>query len=136
MVTGAAYQPDGNVGSGALAVVTGAVRSISRPLTVPVVWLPALSATLADADRLSPSPMTMLSAGQVPSMPDSASEQVQCTVTLPLYQPLLVGALVGAPDRVGGVLSTLMPLTVALWSLPARSSATPVTDWLAPSLRI
>src|SRR3954468_4159322 len=106
------------------------------PLTVRVVWLPALSVTVAVAERLSPAPLMRLSAGQSPAMPDSVSEQLQCTVTSPLYQPLPFGAVVAAPVRVGAVLSMLMGLIVALWLLPASSYAVPAADWLPPSLRL
>jgi hypothetical protein len=54
-------------------------------------------------------------------------------VTGPSYQPFALGAVVGAPVSVGAVLSTLIPLTVAVAVLPATSIAVPVTDWFAPS---
>src|ERR687886_308180 len=96
--TGPAYQPLGS-GSGTLAEVLGAVRSILMPLTVAFVVLPALSLTEALVERLSPSVVTVLLslAGAVPSavqllMPDSASEQVKVTVTSALFQPLAFAA--------------------------------------------
>src|ERR1051326_510377 len=45
--------------------------------------------------------------------------------------PLAV--VVGAPVRVGLVLSILILLTVAVLELPAASVALPTADWLAPS---
>ena len=80
-----------------------------------------------------PSPLMIEFAGHVgASTPDNASAHVQWIVTAVLYQPFAFGDVVGAPDSVGAVLSTLMPLTVAVAVLPARSAAVPVTDWPAP----
>src|SRR3982751_5415953 len=76
---------------GALAVVVGSCRSILMPLTVAPVVLPALSVTEAPAERLLPSPVSVLSAGAAPARPDRASAAVQRTVTSPLYQPLPFG---------------------------------------------
>src|SRR5438034_10630234 len=88
---GPVYQPFAN-GAGIVAVVLGAWRSILIPLTDAVLELPALSETLADAPRLSPSPVSTLSAGTVAgSTPESASSAVQWTVTSPLYQPFVFG---------------------------------------------
>src|SRR5437764_137417 len=97
---------------------------------------PARSDTEAVAVRAAPSPVMVLLAGQVPSMPDRPgwSAHVQATLTLLLYQPKPLGPAVGAPDRVGGVLSILMPDTVVLALLSALSVAVPTTDWLAPSV--
>ena len=114
-------------------VVVGAVRSILMPPTVVVVSLPALSATVADAERSSPSPVIVASPGAAPSRPERASEAVQCTVTSPLYQPSAFGSEVAAPLSDGAVLSMLMPATVSLPVLPAASVAVPVTDWFSPS---
>ncbi len=125
------FQPEG-----AVAVVLGVVPSILRPLTVALAVLPALSPTEALAERLLPSPVTTLLAGQAPSpaMPERLSLQVQATVTSPVYQPLvfLVGPL-GVPLSDGADLSMLIPPTVVLALLSALSTAVPVTDWLAPS---
>src|SRR5437764_9145599 len=106
-----AYQPLALSGAGSVAAVLGAVRSMWMSLTDAPVALPALSLTVADAERLSPSPVTVLAAGQGPSMPDRPSEHVHCTVTSPRYQPAPFGAVSAAPDRVGAVSSTLRPVT-------------------------
>src|SRR5688572_340784 len=103
------------------------------PETLAVAQLPARSQTVALAERLAPSPVTVLAAGQAPASPDSISEQVHWTTTSPLYQPLPFGAVVAVPLRLGAVLSTLMPATVAMALLPAASTAVPVADWPAPS---
>src|ERR687886_2488204 len=84
--TGPAYQPLSS-GAGTLAEVLGAVRSILMPLTVWLAVLPAWSPIEALADRLWPSPVMVLFAGQRPSRPDRASPHVQATVTSAAYQP-------------------------------------------------
>src|SRR5689334_176165 len=101
-----AYQP---VRSGAETeeVVTGAVVSILMPDTDEVLALPALSETLAEAPRLLPSPLTEVFDGQTPLMPESASEQLHATTTLLSYQLFAFGGEVTAPERMGGVWSTL-----------------------------
>src|SRR5205823_4478495 len=74
-------------GSGSSDEVPGGVRSILiRPAVVFAVF-PALSLIGSLAERLSPSPLTVLSAGQLPSTPESASEQFQPMITSPAYQP-------------------------------------------------
>ncbi len=114
----------------ALAAVVGAVRSIWMPLTVLVAVLPALSAQVAVADRLAPSPVTVVAAGCAAG-PDSASVQVQVTVTSPFCQPLG-----NVPVSTGAVLSMLTVTVLLVALLPAASVAVPLTLWLAPSLRV
>src|SRR4026209_2109759 len=78
----------------------------------------------------------MLGGGHGPAIPEppTLSLHVQITVTSLTYQPLFPSVpAVMFPSSEGGVLSTLMPLTVALVLLPAISSAVPVTLWFAPS---
>jgi hypothetical protein len=53
-----------------------------------------------------------LSLGQV-ATPDSASAQVNATVTSPVYQPTSFGLAVGAPVIAGAVRSILIPRTEA-----------------------
>ncbi|HEY5424193.1 MAG TPA: hypothetical protein VIK05_12005 [Ilumatobacteraceae bacterium] len=119
---------------GAEATVTGAVRSMRTVDVVVVVELPALSATVAVAARLEPSPVMVLFPGHVEpfTKPDSASVHVQLIETFELYQPFALAAVVGKPVSVGAVRSTLMALTVVDAVLPAGSTAVPVTDWFAP----
>ncbi len=115
--------------------VVGAVRSILTWALLAVVVLPALSAIDAVAVRPAPSPVIVLLAGCVAGlMPDRASAPFQPMVTLPLYQPLPLAAVVGVPVRLGAVLSILMPLTELLAVLSALSTAAPDTDWFAPSV--
>src|SRR5207244_10739733 len=110
-------------GSGAAAVVVGAVRSIWMPLTVLVAMLPALSVQVAVEDRLAPSPVTVSAAGCATG-PDSASVHDHVTVTSPVCQPVGNEAV-----SVGGGLSTLTPVTPALALLPAMSVAGPRAHW-------
>src|SRR5438034_11358780 len=74
-----------------------------------------------------------VSAGHDPAMPESASPQLQCTVTSSAYQPAPFGAVVGAPLVLGGVLSMLIGPTLVDAPLPAASAAVPLTDWCPPS---
>src|SRR5262245_29498577 len=100
------------------ALVTDAVLP-ARSVVVPVtVW----SAPFVE---------TIRSGGQVLT-PDSASPHVKCAVTGPVFQPAAFGGGVSATPIVGGTRSMLMPLTVAVPTLPARSTACPVADWPAP----
>src|ERR1700747_2927021 len=95
-----AYHPLGN-GSLTEAVVTGGVRWILIPPAVAELVFPALSLTLADAPRLLPSPEIVLSAGQLPSMPESPSAQDHLTTTLLSYQPAPFGVVVAVPESDG-----------------------------------
>src|SRR4051794_23668368 len=60
-------------------------------------------------------------------MLDSGSLAVQWIVTFPLYQPAAFGCVVGEPESVGGVVSTLFTCTVSVLVLPALSVAIPFT---------
>ncbi len=133
-VTAPVYQPLSCVPD-TLAAVLGRVRSILMPPTLALVVLPALSLTEALAERSTPSPVTTLLAGQLPSpvMPERLSLHDQATVTSPLYQPLPLVGPVAEPLSDGAVLSTLMPVTPALALLPAASVAVPLALWFAPS---
>src|SRR5689334_15114788 len=101
-VTAVLTQPPGTP----VAEVAGALRSILIPVTVAVVAWPALSVTVALADRFDPSPPTSVSAGQA-TTPERLSSQVQWTVTSLLNQPLPFGVPTTLPVMVGAVLSTL-----------------------------
>src|SRR5436305_3378864 len=118
---------------GASDVVVGAVRSMWIADTVASETFPARSATLCEADKLSPSPVTVESPGQAPLMPERSSWHVHCTRTSSRYQPAAFGAVVGAPVSAGAVSSTLIPVTAASSVFPAASTAVPVTDCAAPS---
>jgi len=65
--------------------------------------------------------------------PESASVQVKLTVTATLFQPFEFGKGDLELDITGGVLSILIPDTVAEFELPALSVQSPVLDWPVPS---
>src|SRR2546423_139600 len=93
MTTSPLYQPLMLLAVVAAPLMLGAVLSILVPLTAAVAALPALSATVTGpAPRLVPSPPMTLTAGQLPSTPESASLQTHCTATSPLYQPFVFAA--------------------------------------------
>src|SRR5436305_4168872 len=121
---------------GASDVVVGAVRSMWIADTVASETFPARSATLCEADKLSPSPVTVESPGQAPLMPERSSWHVHCTRTSSRYQPAAFGAVVGAPVSAGAVSSTLIPVTAACSVFPAASTGVPVTDCAPPSPRL
>src|SRR3954469_14466484 len=98
----------------------GATVSILIPLTVVVVWLPALS-TAVPVTELAPWAETVVSGWQV-AMPLTASEQAKCTVTGVLYHPLAFGSLVALPVIVGADLSTRTVKVAEVSTFPARST--------------
>lgn len=67
--------------------------------------------------------LTVFVAGQV-ATPDKASEQVNATATLVLFQPAALGAGVAVDVIVGGVLS-ILTLVLGVELLPALSVAVP-----------
>src|SRR5262245_637948 len=113
------YRP----GATLIAPSVGAVASTFRGPTLTLAELPARSKTVAEMNWLDPSP-TGTAVGGALTSPDRLSEPVKLTLGEPvamLYQPVAAGARSGAPLIVGAVLSMLMPETVALLLLPARS---------------
>src|SRR2546423_1460500 len=104
----------------------GAVVSTFRPVTVAVAVLPALSSAGAVMVWFAPSLESGMSAGQV-GTPGRVSVRVVW------YQPALLRLPTTVAVIVGGVLSMLMPDTVAVAVFPARSVATAVVDCPAPS---
>src|SRR5687767_6717378 len=84
--------------------------------------LPAWSVVVCEVElTLAPWPARIWSAGQL-ATPESASLQVNLTITSPLYQPAAFGLLVAAALMVGAVrsMATVTTLLGAL-VLPARS---------------
>src|SRR5690349_20944861 len=115
--------------------MVGAVTSTLRCMIEVEALLPALSIALPGSVWLAPSP-TSTGAVQL-ATPERLSPQVNVTVGLPvlmLYQPVGAGET-GAMLAliVGGVLSMLMLLTVALELLPATSVQLVLRDWSVPS---
>src|SRR4051794_27094916 len=107
-VTSELCQPLGFAGLGVPEIV-GGVMSISRWSTRAFVALPATSLTeTRPVLWSSPSELTVVSAGRVPSStPDVASVADQWTTTGERYQPAVFGRVVGEPARLGAVSSTL-----------------------------
>src|SRR2546421_9848705 len=114
--------------------MAGAVLSIFTWALCAASALPALSLIEALAFRPLPSPVIVLLGGTALARPESASLAVQPIVTLPLYQPLALAAVVGVPARLGAVLSMLIPVTPPVAALSALSTAVPLTAWFAPSV--
>jgi len=94
------------------------------PVTPSLALLPAASVTVPLADWSAPSPRTF-GAGQL-AVPDSASAQVNVTVTSCLYQPASFLASDAVAEMVGGVLS-MLTTAVLLAELLALSVAVPTT---------
>ena len=88
-VTGPLFQPLTFGGGAAAAVTTGLVLSTLR-VTLALAVFPDLSVAVPETTCPAPSVLTTTGAGQV-SMPAALSEQVNFTVTLPLFQPLELG---------------------------------------------
>lgn len=104
------------------AVITGGVLSTLIPLTVDVAELPAKSVQVPLTDCPAPSADRIVGAGGLPAAsPESLSAQVKLTVTFVLFQPFALGAGVREPVMLGGVLSILIPPSVAAAEFPAKS---------------
>src|SRR5438067_1789906 len=103
------------------------------PLTVAEAVLPALSLAVPVTDCAAPSLLRVVGPAQLATA-ESASAQVKLTVTSLLFQPAAFAAGEAAPVIVGGVLSMLMPLTVAEAVFPAVSVQLPLADCAAPSV--
>src|ERR1051326_9004708 len=100
---------------------------------VKVALLPARSKSFTEA--LTAGPSAVRRRGGAGTPPKRLSLTVRGMVTSALYQPAAFGVGEGAPKPgVGGVLSMLMPETVAVAAFPASSTNVCVTDWFAPSL--
>ena len=107
--------------------IAGKVLSILTPALVADAVLPALSVHVPDAD--CPTPSTLSVTGVVhESIPDKLSVPLGVTVTLVLFHPLPFAAGDATTVVSGGVLSILIPVTVAAAELPARSVQEPLAD--------
>src|SRR6266498_3384282 len=104
------------------------------PVTVSSAVLPARSSQVPVADWSAPSSDTVWVTA-LWSRSDTLSVQSHVTVTSELFQPApFASGLWSWNVMSGGVLSMLMPLTVAVFVLSALSVAVPLTDWFVPSL--
>src|SRR5271163_1427816 len=116
------FQPLALGAGAATAVMAGGVLSIFTDKVAEAV-LPALSVT-DPVTGVVPSVATVMGAGQVPAIPESASEQVNVTVTLELFQPLALAAGDCTAVITGGVLSRLT-VTLVVAVKPVVSVAVP-----------
>ncbi len=98
------------------------------PPTMVDARFPALSTQLPVADWEAPC-MSRVVEEDDESTPERASVHVNETVTLTLFHPNKFAGGDLVPLMTGVVRSTLIPLSVALAALPARSAQEPVTDW-------
>ncbi len=131
-VTGALFQPLA-LGTMDLELpMTGGVRSMFIPPTSADAKLPARSTHVPVTDWEAPSAAKIVGAGE-DSTPESASEQANDTVTGPLFHPFTFALGDLEPEVLGGVLSMLIPLTVAEAVFPALSAHVALLDWPAPS---
>ena len=121
MVTSSLYQPSALALLVAAPLIRGDVLSMLMPVTWAVAWLSATLSAVPLTDWLAPSPLSVVSDGQL-LMPESASEQLKLTDTSELFQPLAFGAGVRAPLMLGGSLST-WTLTDPIPMCPSQSVA-------------
>ena len=101
-VTSALYHPLALAARSGVAVTIGGVLSILMPDITVLAELPALSVAMPVTDWSAPSPVRVVS-GVTESIPEpeGSSDAVKWTVTSVLYQPLVLGEVVGAPDIIG-----------------------------------
>src|SRR6266536_4406229 len=103
------------------------------PLAVAAgLTLPALSVQVPEANCPAPSTLNVIAVAQR-SIPDRLSLPAKVTVTFVLFHPLAFAAGDGVAVALGGVLSMLTLLMVALAELPALSVTVKVCDCPAPS---
>src|SRR5205807_2519080 len=121
-VTSVLFQPLVFASGDGLPLMDGFVLSMLIPvLEIGALTLPALSVQVpGPAVWAVPSALSVTGAVQK-SIVDRASAPVKVTVTSVLFQPCEFASGNWAAEAVGAVLSMLIPLTVALALLPARS---------------
>jgi hypothetical protein len=108
------------------AVIVGAVSS---RLTVSQAWdeeLPCVSTAWPQIDWLAPCVVTWTGEGQV-AIGYEPAVQVNVTVTVELFQPLLLGLGEAAALVVGRTTGWMLRVTLVEAELPALSVAVPLT---------
>jgi len=106
----------------ALQATAGDVVSMLIPLTVAEAALPARSVHVPTTDWIAPWIERIVEAGGLPAAsPESASAQLNETVTLVLFQPFEFATGVAELLMVGGVLSSLIIDMFGASTLPALS---------------
>src|SRR5205823_1401755 len=121
MVTSPRYQPAALAAGAAWPTMVGAVLSTLIAATVAEAALPAASVAVPVTGWFLPSVATVVGAVHE-ATPDTASAQVKVTVTLPLFQPLVLAAGAWVWLMVGAVLSMLTWMVLAVSVLPALST--------------
>src|SRR5438128_2100354 len=111
----------------------GGVLSMLTFPCASVATFPAASEHVAARDWFAPSAQSTMGAGAVVPF-ERTSEHAHESVTFALLQPAALGAGERWPTRVGGVLSILMPPSVAVAALPALSVQVALRDWPTPSV--
>ena len=108
----------------AVPVSVGGVLSMLMGPTVVKFLFPATSWVSPWTCWSAPSLLTVVSGPQpaIPLRPESASEQVNVTSTLVLFQPWAFGAGLRLPTIVGGTVSTFTWVVCLASTLPARST--------------
>ncbi len=102
------------------------------PLTMQLALLPALSIAVPVTDWLAPSVPTAVD-GVTEATPERLSLAAKLTITLALFQPLVLGSGLREPVIVGGVLSILNEDVVEVVLLPALSVTVTVLVTAEPS---
>jgi len=114
--------------------MVGCVRSMLMLVTIAAAKLPAWSTQIPLTDW-APAVSKTVGVDREP-IPESASVQVNETVTLALFHPNEFAPGDLDPLMTGEVRSTLTLFSVTLAGLPARSTHDPVTDWPPASPRV
>src|SRR5262249_29051543 len=97
-----------------------------------VAVFPALSTAVPEILWFKPSVLTLFVGGHV-AIPDKASEQVNATATLVLFQPAALGAGV-AVELITGETLSIFTVSLVLALFPATSVAVPLITCLSPWL--
>src|SRR5579864_833310 len=121
MVTSVVFQPAAFAAGAGVPVMTGGVSSMLTNTVVGVLF-PALSTAVPGIGCFRPSVVTWTGAVQL-AMPDSASVQVNVTVTAVLFHPAAFGGGSTWPMIVGG-LRSMLTVGDLLVEFPAASVAT------------
>jgi hypothetical protein len=106
----------------AVQAIVGGVLSILIPLTVAEAEFPARSVHVPVTDCPGPSAERVVGAGGLPTAkPERLSPHWKLTMTFVLFQPFALGGGVSDAVIVGGVLSSLIVIVLAVSTFPALS---------------
>ncbi len=135
-VTSVLFQPFALAAGVRLPLIVGGVLSIFTAREVNVAVFPALSVTVTVPLTADPSVISTKGLGiEVEATPERLSVVVKLKETSVLFHPAALAAGLCAPKlSVGGVLSILIPLAVAVaLTFPALSVQVPEAERLVPS---